>query len=129
MFRELDNGDVTGFYDWLRSGSGNGIVGVRYWPFPPEEIGKLLISLSGLDYVTILGNGSGVIVRFGNGRPIDEEQSVDQAFGSNRVYLSEANELAISFGTFSLNPGERAALREIPGERVIIEPGNSLLIR
>jgi len=109
-YRDQGYGDWTGFYDWLRT-SPEKIVGVRYWPFHNTRF--LVADLSVRQYVLAQQDKACLEVYFSpTDQRIDLMASDDQAFGSNRVFCSQADGWAISFDTTGLSTSELHSIRD-----------------
>ena len=104
-------GEIAGFYDWLRDG--RAIRGVRFCPLGPAE--ALIERVRSLPYVSVVEAGS-MEISFGPERRFDAESSQDQAFGANRVYGADNGDLAVSFSLFELDADEVASIARSPAE-------------
>ena len=114
-FRDSGLGDFTGFYDWLREPSGRP-VGVRYCP--NAEAATRIGQAARVPYVR--HDGACFEIQFSRESPIDQATSDDQSFGGNRIFLSEAGEVALAFETYFLAEDELRAIREVPAQWGII---------
>ena len=122
-YRDKGFGDWTGFYDWLRSGA-ESIVGVRYWPF--QETRFVVDDLSGYQYVKVPEDKSCLEIYFSADGGVDRRASDDQAFGSNRVFYSEAGGWALSFDTIDLSlRALQSILRSGAKHETLVIPGAS----
>lgn len=92
LFRDSGLGDWLGFYDWLRTRSGE-VIGVRVWIDEVNEqiraAGSCANVISGRDCFPLS-------IYFGDSREFEEELSCDQDFGSNMLLLS-SNAFALTF--------------------------------
>lgn len=102
-FRNMGYGDMTGFYDWLRTNEGR-VIGVAYQPLVDTGGDELISRIARLDYARNSPGRNGVEVFFGREREFCEDKSADQDFFENRVYLSDDNVLAVSFDTRFAQP-------------------------
>ncbi len=106
-FRDSGLGDFTGFYDWLRDREGRP-VGVRYCP--AVSTAAQMSRVAAVPYVR--RDGECLEIRFGDRVPIDYAASDDQSFGGNRLFVSDAGGIALSFETYFLAEEELRAIRE-----------------
>ena len=97
-------GEFTGFYDWLRDGTGK-VLGVRYWPFETTEF--LCEALASLPYVVVAVDRTYVEIYFAEERDIDAERSSDQDFGTSRLFSADGGAWALALDTAALSPAER----------------------
>lgn len=100
--------DCFGFYDWLRTSSGD-VIGVRLQledssAFGPEEL-DLLCSLDSRNTQDEL------FIFFGSQRIFEAAMSDDTDFGGNILYAGEFGSLAISFNNATIRSG---AAGEVP---------------
>jgi hypothetical protein len=93
LFTEYD--DWTGHYDWLRSSDGI-IAGVRYWPFS-DVFEKIKDSLISKPFYVRVNQASIDIYLLSTDMQSTEEQG-EQAFGYNRIFISDVGTVAITFG-------------------------------
>jgi hypothetical protein len=97
-FTEKPCPDWLGFYDWLRTGSGE-FVGLRLFLDDPADLDfGLLTNLSGIVLDAQIGaKRRNVTVFFGQNRQFDERRSVSADFGGNRLFLGDNGSVAIAF--------------------------------
>ena len=108
-YHEQGYGDWTGFYDWLRTTSGE-IVGVRYSPFDETEF--LIDAVASFRYVVVLESKRCLEIYFSNVRGVDWRKSDDQEFGSNKIFFcTREGRWLISFDTKRLSEPEMKSLR------------------
>ena len=92
VFRDAGLGDWLGFYDWLRTKSGE-VIGVRLWIDEPSEQVRTLSRCAGV----VTGElGSPLVIHLSNARDVEDHLSDDQDFGSNMLLLS-ADRFALTF--------------------------------
>ena len=96
----------SGFYDWLRAGSGR-IIGVRY--HTTENGRAILEGAKLLDYAAV-GEYGDVSIFFGTDRNFDRAQSEDQDFEYDQVFVGGEGEYAICFSTGNLTEEQTAEL-------------------
>ncbi len=101
-------GDITGFYDWLRSRDGE-LLGIRCTSVKEEP--DVLRGARGRSYARIASDESTLELFFSSARNFEPSLSADQAFGGNIIYASSAGEIALSFETYALNEAELHMLR------------------
>lgn len=100
LFRDAGVGDWLGFYDWLRTRSGE-VIGVRLWVDEANEQLRAAGSCAGV----VAGRDCfPLAIYFGESREFEDELSCDQDFGSNMLLVS-ANAFAMTFNA----PEPRAA--------------------
>ncbi|MDH4426297.1 MAG: hypothetical protein QE495_07580 [Acidovorax sp.] len=97
VFTDSGAGDWLGFYDWLRSTSGD-VIGVRLWT---DEVNDRIRSLGRYEGVVADDSCSPLLIYFGAEREFDDVQSCDQDFGSNMLLVS-SNGLALTFNSPTL---------------------------
>ena len=108
-YYQVTDYDWTGFFDWLRSPTGN-VIGVRYSPF--EEFRFVFKAICDVSDVLVTDKLS-IEVYFGDNRDVDPENSSDQDFGKNEVYTSTDGKVLIAFGTSHLNEDELQTLQGV----------------
>jgi hypothetical protein len=94
VFRDSLLGDWLGFYDWLRTSSGE-VIGVRLWVDSPIERLRAAGKCAG---VVAAEDCFPLMIYFGEGREFDELLSDDQDFGSNMLLVG-ANGFALTFNS------------------------------
>ncbi len=90
-FADSGAGDWLGFYDWLRSPQGN-VIGVRQW-IDEFSTFSFLKQYQGVEYDLV---HRVVHIFFGQTREVDEVNSCDQDFGSNRLLIA-GDSVALTF--------------------------------
>lgn len=108
-FRDSGLGDFTGFYDWLRDLRGMP-VGVRYCPSAEAE--PVLSRVALRSYMR--RQEACLEIVFQQHSKIDYSRSDDQSFGGNRIFVSEAGDVAVSFEAYFLSEDELRSIREAP---------------
>jgi len=94
VFKDSGAGDWLGFYDWLRTKTGE-LIGVRLW------VDEVNIHLSNATHcVNVVADKKcfPFVVYFGDQREFEDEQSCDQDFGSNMLMLG-AGKFALTFNS------------------------------
>jgi hypothetical protein len=92
LFRDSGLGDWLGFYDWLRTRSGE-VIGVRLWVDDANEQIRATAACAG---VTAERDFFPLTIYLGEPREFEEELSCDQDFGSNMLLVSP-NAFAMTF--------------------------------
>jgi hypothetical protein len=106
-YRDAGFGDFTGFYDWLRRADGR-VIGVRYLPFEASRgVGD---AVAALPYVEVSADRSSLTIFFSADRAFEPAASGDQAFGGNRVFVTDDGAYALTFDAGSLDEAERDRL-------------------
>ncbi|HEY1270216.1 MAG TPA: hypothetical protein VGH16_23365 [Candidatus Binatia bacterium] len=118
-YLQVTDYDWTGFFDWLRSASGE-VIGVRYYAF--EEFRFVFKAIPDIPNVLVTGYSAAEFY-FGENRQFDPWNSCDQAFGENEVYSSRDGKVAIAFGTSHLNAAERKSLESVARKQEISGDG------
>ena len=93
-YNDIGQGDFYGFYDWLRNPERQ-IIGVRHGIF--DEFNFPFESVRHLPYVRVNPKIGILEVFFSEERSFEEAFSDDQAFDSNKVYISSSGDYALSF--------------------------------
>jgi hypothetical protein len=96
----------SGFYDWLRSEEGT-VLGVRY--HSTEDTAFLLEEARRLSYASV-GQHGDVCIFFGENRAFDPEQSADQDFAYDQVFVATGMGSAICFSTENLSDDQVASI-------------------
>jgi hypothetical protein len=108
VFCDQRHGSFMGFHDWLRIPSlPKQIVGVRFWPHEASYLSSVLSRKA--DYLKPCGKGFEVF--FDPSRDYEGAASGDQAFGFNKLMLSESGEIALVVDTGDLSPDEDEDIR------------------
>ncbi|MCM5683007.1 hypothetical protein M8A51_26190 [Schlegelella sp. S2-27] len=94
VFKDSGAGDWLGFYDWLRTKTGN-IIGVRLWA---DEASHHLRAAGGCVNVITNTECFPFVVFLGDEREFVDENSCDQDFGSNMLLLS-SGKFALTFSS------------------------------
>ena len=97
VFSDSGSGDWLGFYDWLRTKSGN-VIGVRLWA---DEANDQIRAAGRCAGVAADDRCFPLVVYLDAEREFDEERSCDQDFGSNMLLVS-SNGFALTFNSPSL---------------------------
>lgn len=111
LFKDAGLGDWLGFYDRLRTTSGD-VIGVRLWVDQASEqvraVGKCVGVVTG-------ESGSPLLIYFSEARECEEAMSDDQDFGSNML-LRSSDRFALTFSSSGLREGNMRAgpLRQRP---------------
>ena len=92
LFRDSGLGDWLGFYDWLRTRSGE-VIGVRVWI---DQVNEQIRAAGSCANVISERDCFPLSIYFGESREFAEELSSDQDFGSNMLLVS-ANAFAVTF--------------------------------
>ncbi|APW41772.1 hypothetical protein [Rhodoferax saidenbachensis] len=90
VFLDSGKGDWLGFYDWLRSTSGQ-VIGVRIWL--DTKLPRPLFKCQGVELIKA---DQQLLIFFGQERQFDESSSGDQDFCSNQLFLSK-DRFALTF--------------------------------
>ena len=91
-FEDSGLGDWLGFYDWLRTTSGN-VIGVRLWL---DEWNSHVDALGMCMNVSVPDGKKQVLVHFGAERDFEPAASDDQDFGANRLFIGEGYALTFN---------------------------------
>lgn len=100
VFQDAGLGDWLGFYDWLRTKSGE-VIGVRLWIDEPSEQARTLSRCAG---VVTGEHGSPLVIYLSNARDAEDSMSDDQDFGCNMLLLG-ADKFALTFNAPRLRCG------------------------
>lgn len=92
LFRDSGLGDWLGFYDWLRTRSGE-VIGVRLWI---DDVSEQIRAAGSCANVISERDCFPLAIYFGESREFEEELSCDQDFGSNMLLVG-ANAFAVTF--------------------------------
>lgn len=103
--------DDNGFYDWLRRANGE-IIGVRWFPYEDGALdNKNTRYLKSLKYIGLGNDLREIAIYFGDSREFEEQNSCDQDFLQNNLFISKAGKCAVSFSTANLSEKERTNLQ------------------
>ena len=91
-FSDTGAGDWLGFYDWLRTRSGE-VIGVRLWV---DDVTPQIRAAAACSGVVAGESCSPFMIYLGHEHEFDAEQSDDQDFGSNML-LANSSKFAITF--------------------------------
>mgnify|MGYP001162896241 CR=1 FL=1 len=94
VFTDSGAGDWLGFYDWLRSKSGD-VIGVRLWT---DEVNDRIRTLGRCAGVVANDRCFPLLIYLGAEREFEDGQSCDQDFGSNMLLVS-SNGFALTFNS------------------------------
>jgi hypothetical protein len=108
-YRNVEGGDWTGFYDFLRKRDGT-LTGIRYWPF--EGRSRLWRSVKNKPHVRARRKGQ-IELYFSPDRKFAAELSGDQDFGENMVLESDNGGFAITFGLGFLTSPELSQIQRL----------------
>lgn len=101
-YKDGGYGDWTGFYDWLRDLERR-VIGVRYWP---DDTAFILDVVQGFSYAFVPENRFYLEIYFSDDHDFDKEESKDQDFLYDKVFLSDAGEHVLVFDTSLLTSAE-----------------------
>jgi len=114
-FEDVGLGLHNGFYDFLRSPSGE-ILGLRYLPSPDAEDLLNGVPVGGCLRFTNDGQMRVLLIFWGREQNFDPETSSDQYFGDNAIYRGEnSGKLAVAFAVDLLSSAERASFLDWSG--------------
>jgi hypothetical protein len=117
-YRDIGQGNMTGFYDWLRAPTGK-LLGIRYLPLLDFEFPMHLVRH--LDYIA--EDDGALEIYFTADRRFDPESSKDQDFGGNWIFSSQEGDLVITFATEWLSDSDLESLRSYPVEWLSLSHG------
>ena len=118
QYSEINIGDWTGFYDWLRDSEAN-LLGVRYSPFKDCEF--LIERTAKLQYVKPDFPRNIEVYFFGR-RSVEPKLSCDQDFAYAAIFRSDDGEYAIGFGMENLTESDLRSLEKAGAEWVVARP-------
>jgi hypothetical protein len=107
VFEDVGRGEITGFYDWLRSSPGK-LIGVAYMPLWDDE--AVPQAWASLPYMSVAGHYAQVF--FGPEREWQPDQCTNGEFGANWVFRSGQGSYAITFSMKGLRGADRLAAAE-----------------
>jgi hypothetical protein len=118
QYSEINMGDWTGFYDWLRDSESN-LLGIRYSPFKDCEF--LIEHARELSYVTP-DFPRNMEVYFFKQRSVEPQLSHDQDFAYDAIFRSQDGEYAMAFGIDELSESDLRRLNKAEAEWVVARP-------
>lgn len=92
VFEDAGLGAWLGFYDWLRTKSGD-VIGVRLWV---DEASEQIRAAGRCAGVVTGEDGSPLVIYLGEAREFEEAMSDDQDFGFNMLQVSD-EKFALTF--------------------------------
>jgi hypothetical protein len=110
-FEDSGLGNLAGFYDWLRTSSGQ-VIGVRTWLLDNPGVASVRALIANSSAIEL--HDKEVRCFFSTERHFDEAQSDDQEFGVHRIAISARGAVALTYDVGSLCEAELLSIKQRP---------------